>query len=63
MQDATSDITILHFFLPISTYISQANHTSTTSRVSHFNVLETFQLNQSNFLISNNTFVQVYREL
>ena len=43
MQKATSDITILHFFLPISAYISEAHHTSITSR---FCVHGTFQINQ-----------------
>jgi hypothetical protein len=46
MQKATFAITILHFFLPISAYISEAHHTSITSR---FCVHETFQINQSNF--------------
>ncbi|MFQ5713438.1 MAG: hypothetical protein ACE5GU_05360 [Candidatus Scalinduaceae bacterium] len=32
MQKATSAITFPHFFLPISAYISEANHTSITSR-------------------------------
>ncbi len=47
MQKATSDITILHFFLPISAYISEANHTSITPRSK---VHGTLQINQSNFL-------------
>ncbi len=55
MQKATFAITIPHFFLPISAYISEANHKSITSR---FCVHETLQINQSNFGISNNTFVQ-----
>ncbi len=59
MQKATSDITILHFFLPISAYISEAHHTSLTSR---FNVHGTLQIDQSNFLIFNPVFVRVYRE-
>ncbi len=56
MQKATSDITILHFFLPISAYISEANHTSITLR---YKVHETFQIQQSSFFIYNNAFVQV----
>jgi hypothetical protein len=59
MQKATSDITILHFFLPISTYISEAHHTSITSR---FCVHGTLQINQSNFLNFNPALVRVYRE-
>ncbi len=59
MRKATSDITILHFFLPISAYISEAHHTSITSR---FCVHGTLQINQSNFLTFNPTFVRVYRE-
>ncbi len=59
MQKTPFVITILHFFLPISAYISEANHTSITSR---FNVHEMLQINQSNFLISNPAFVRVYRE-
>ncbi len=59
MQKATFAITIPHFFLPISAYISEANHTSITSR---FRVHEMLQINQSNFGISNNTFVQGFRE-
>ncbi len=55
MQKATFAITVPHFFLPISAYISEANHTSIKSR---FCVHETLQINQSNFLVSNNTFVQ-----
>jgi hypothetical protein len=55
MQKATFAITIPHFFLPIFAYISEAHHTSITSR---FCVHETLQINQSNFGISNNTFVQ-----
>jgi hypothetical protein len=42
MQKATSAITILHFFLPISAYISEANHTSITSR---FKIHGTLQYN------------------
>ncbi len=59
MQKATFAITIPHFFLPISAYISEANHTSITSR---FCVHGTFQINQSNFLIFNPAFVRVYRK-
>ncbi len=56
MQKATSAIAFPHFFLPISTYISEAHHTSITLR---FCIHETFQIQQSNFFIYNNAFVQV----
>ncbi len=59
MQQETFAITMPHFFLPISAYISEANHTSLISR---FCVHGTFQINQSNFLIFNPAFVRVYRE-
>ncbi len=63
MQKATFAITIPHFFLPISAYISEANHESSIQSItSRFNVHGTLQINPSNFLISNNTFVQSYRE-
>jgi hypothetical protein len=55
MQKTTFAITNPHFFLPIAAYISEAHHTSITSR---FKVHETLQINLSNFGISNNTFVQ-----
>ncbi len=59
MQKATSDITILHFFLPIPAYISEANHESSIQSItSRFCVHETLQINSSNFLVSNNTFNQ-----
>ena len=47
MQKASFAITIPHFFLPISAYISQANYILITSR---FSVFKTLQINQSNFL-------------
>ncbi len=59
MQKATFAITISHFFshayLRSLHYLQRPNHTSITLR---FCVLGTFQINQSNFGISNNTFVQ-----
>ncbi len=59
MQKATFAITIPHFFLPISVYISEANHESSIQSITpRFCVHETLQINQSNFLISNNTFFQ-----
>ncbi len=63
MQKATSDITILHFFLPISAYISEAHHESSIQSITQrFCVHGTFQINQSNFLIFNPAFVRVYRK-
>ena len=60
MQKATFAIIIPH---SISTYISEANHESSIqSTTSRFCVHETIQINQSNFGISNNTFVQGFRE-
>ncbi len=59
MQKGTFAITVSHFFLPISAYISEAKHTSITSR---FKVHETLQINQSNFLDFNPAFVRAYRE-
>ncbi len=59
MQKATFAIIIPHFFLPISTYISQANHTSITPRSK---VHGTIRINQSNLLIFNPAFVRVYGE-
>ncbi len=63
MQKTTFAITIPHFFLPISAYISEANHElSIQSITPRFCVHETLQINPSNFLISSNTFVQDFRE-
>ncbi len=60
MQKSTVVTTIPHFFLPISAYISEANHESSIQLItSRFCVHETFQIQQSNFFIYNNTFVQV----
>jgi hypothetical protein len=60
MQKATFAITIPHFFLPKSAYISEANQESSIqSTTSRFCVHETFQIQQSNFFIYNNAFVQV----
>jgi hypothetical protein len=57
MQKATFAITFPHFFLPIFAYISEANHTSITSRLC---VHETFQIQSLNFLILHILFAQVY---
>ncbi len=63
MQKATFAITFPHFFLPISAYISKANHESSIQSItSRFCVHETLQINQSNFLIFNTAFVRVYRK-
>ena len=59
MQKAVFAITIPHFFLPISAYISKANHESSIQSItSCFCVYETLQINTSHFLICNNTFIQ-----
>ncbi len=59
MQKTTFAITIPHFFLPISAYISEANHESSIQSItSRFCVHGTLQINQSNFLIFNPAFVQ-----
>ncbi len=64
MQDATSAIAIPHFFLPISVYISEANHTSSIqSLILRFKVHETLQINQSNLLIFNPAFVRYFMEV
>ncbi len=56
MQKATSAITFPHFFSLIFAFNSEAIHKS--SITSRFCIHETFQIQQSNFGISNNTFVQ-----
>ncbi len=59
MQKATFVTTIPHFFLPISAYMSEANHESSIQSItSRFCVHGTLQINQSNFLIFNPAFVQ-----
>ncbi len=60
MQKATFVTAIPHFFLPISAYISEAQHTSITLR---FCVHGTLQINQSNFLIFNPAFVRYFMEV
>ncbi len=62
MQKATFAITGPHFFLPISAYISEANHESSIQSItSRFNVHGTLQIKQSNFLIFNPIFMRVSR--
>ncbi len=57
MQKATFAITIPHITSRL--YLQKANQTSSIqSLISRFCVHETLQIDQSNFLISNNTFVQ-----
>ncbi len=63
MQKATFAIIAPHFFSRICAYISQAHHESSIQSItSRFCVHETFQINQSNFFIYNNAFVQGFRE-
>ncbi len=60
MQKAAFIITIPHLFSHIYPHsLQRHNHTSSIqSLTSRFRVHETLQINQSNFGISNNTFVQ-----
>jgi hypothetical protein len=54
MRKDTFDITASHLFLPISAQSVESN-----SYIMRFNIYGTYQINQSNFLISRNTVVQV----
>jgi hypothetical protein len=57
MQKATFTTSIPHIISRL--FLQRPNHTSITLR---FKIRETFQINQSNFGISNNTFFQgLYR--
>ncbi len=59
MQKTTFAITIPHIISSIYLQsLQKVNHTSFTSHILRFKVYETLQINQSKFLISNNTFVQ-----
>ncbi len=59
MQKATFAITIPHFISLLYLHsLQKANQTSITSHILRFKGHETLQINQSNFLISNNTFIQ-----
>ena len=53
MRNTSFDITVPHQFSPISALIAESN-----SYIVRFNVHEASQKNQSNFLISNITFVE-----
>ncbi len=53
MKKATFTTSIPHIISRL--FLQKANHTSFTSR---FKVHETLKINQSNFGISNNTFIQ-----
>ncbi len=55
MRKTTFTITATHLFSTISAFGAESNSHITTMR---FNVQETLRINQSNFLIFNNTFVQ-----
>ena len=55
MRNTRFTITVPHQFTSISAFGADSNPHITTLR---FNVHETLQINQSNFLISNNTFNQ-----
>ncbi len=60
MQKATFAITIPHYISRLCLYsLQRPNHKpSIQSLILRFNVHGTLQINQSNFLISNNAFVQ-----
>ena len=53
MRNTRFNITVPHQFSPISALIAESN-----SYIVRFNVHETFQINQSDFLISNITFIK-----
>ena len=53
MRNTNNTVSKPHLFSPISALIAESN-----SYIVRFNVHETFQINQSNSLISNNAFVQ-----
>ncbi len=54
MRNTSLPITVPHLFSPIS-----AQSAESKSYIVRFNVHETFQINQSDFLISNITFIKV----
>jgi hypothetical protein len=53
MKNASFNITVPHLFSPKSAFSAESN-----SYIVRFNVHETFQINHSNFLISNRTFIR-----
>ncbi len=55
MRNTSFTITVPHLFSPISTFSAENN-----SYIVRFNVHETFQINQSIFLVFNNVFIRVY---
>ncbi len=54
MHNTSFHITVPHLFLPISAQSVESN-----SYIMRFNIHGTYQINQSDFLISKNTVVQV----
>jgi hypothetical protein len=56
MRKTTFTITVPHLFSPISALIEESKPYIITLRLKF---RETFQINQSNYLISNNTFINV----
>jgi hypothetical protein len=55
MQKATIAVTVPHLFSPLSALSAESKSYIITLR---FNIHGTLQINQSNFLIFNNTFIQ-----
>ena len=53
MRNTSFNITVPHIFSPISAFSAESNSYNV-----RFNVHETFQINQSDFLISNITFIK-----
>jgi hypothetical protein len=53
MRNTSFTITVPHLFTPISVQSAESN-----SYIVSFNVHETFQINQTDFLISNITFIK-----
>jgi len=56
MRNTSFAITVPHLFSPITAQSAESQPYIITLR---FNVQETFQIKQSNFLISNITFIKV----
>ena len=56
MKNISFNTTVPHLLSPVSAFNAENKPYINTLR---FNFLETFQINQSNYLISNNAFVQI----
>jgi hypothetical protein len=53
MRNTSSTVSIPHLFSPKSAFSAESN-----SYIVRFNVHETYQINQPDFLISNKTFIK-----